>query len=389
MPLLQLKEITVAFGGPPILDGVNLVLEPGERLCLLGRNGAGKSTLLKVILGEQEPDDGEVARISGLSVAYLGQQVPVGLSGSVLDLATSGLGCRPHTPVMAHAARAAISRVGLSADAAVADLSAGLKRRALLACALASEPELLLLDEPTNHLDIEAIAWLEEFVRRQKKTLLFVTHDRAFLRRVATGILDLDRGHLSRHEADYDLYLERKQSGLEAESRSSREADKHLAGEEVWVRQGVRERRKRNMGRVRRLYELREQRGARRDVAGSVKIEAQSAAPSGRLVMQAKDISFDWDGTPAVNNFSTTILRGDRIGIIGANGTGKTTLLRLLLGELEPSQGSVRHGVNLEIAYFDQLHAHLDLDATAIENVSGGGSIVMVNGKPRQNIRHL
>ncbi len=389
MPLLQLKEITVAFGGPPILDGVNLVLEPGERLCLLGRNGAGKSTLLKVILGEQEPDDGEVARISGLSVAYLGQQVPVGLSGSVLDLATSGLGCRPHTPVMAHAARAAISRVGLSADAAVADLSAGLKRRALLACALASEPELLLLDEPTNHLDIEAIAWLEEFVRRQKKTLLFVTHDRAFLRRVATGILDLDRGHLSRHEADYDLYLERKQSGLEAESRSSREADKHLAGEEVWVRQGVRERRKRNMGRVRRLYELREQRGARRDVAGSVKIEAQSAAPSGRLVMQAKDISFDWDGTPAVNNFSTTILRGDRIGIIGANGTGKTTLLRLLLGELEPSQGSVRHGVNLEIAYFDQLHAHLDLDATAIENVSGGGSIVMVNGKPRQIIRYL
>ncbi len=389
MPLLQLKEITVAFGGPPVLDGVDLVLEPGERLCLLGRNGAGKSTLLKVILGEYEPDAGEVARISGLSVAYLGQQVPVGLSGSVLDVATSGLGCRTSVPVTVHAARAAISRVGLAADAAVADLSAGLKRRALLACALASEPELLLLDEPTNHLDIEAITWLEEFVRRQKKALLFVTHDRAFLRRVATGILDLDRGHLTRHEADYDRYLERKQSGLDAEARSSREADKHLAEEEVWVRQGVRERRKRNMGRVRRLYELRRQRGGRRDVAGNVKMEAQSAAPSGRLVMQAKDISFDWEGTPAIRNFSTTVLRGDRVGIIGANGTGKTTLLRLLLGELEPSQGSVRHGVNLEIAYFDQLHAHLDLAATAIENVSGGGSIVMVNGKPRQIIRYL
>jgi len=389
MPLLQLDEITVAFGGPPVLHGATLALESGERLCLLGRNGAGKSTLLKVILGEHEPDAGEIARSSGLRVAYLGQQVPTGLDGSVLDVATSGVGCRPRATVTGHAARAAISRVGLLPDAAVADLSAGLKRRALLACALASEPELLLLDEPTNHLDIEAIAWLEEFLCRQKRTLLFVTHDRAFLRRVATGILDLDRGRLARHPADYDRYLERKQAGLEAEARGSRLADKRLAQEEVWVRQGVRERRKRNMGRVRRLYEMREQRGARRDVSGSVKIEAQSAAPSGRLVLQARDVSFDWGGTPAIRDFSTTILRGDRVGIIGANGTGKTTLLRLLLGELEPRRGSVRRGANLEIAYFDQLHAHLDLDATGIENVSGGGSTVMVNGKPRQIIRYL
>jgi ATP-binding cassette subfamily F protein uup len=389
MPLLQLNEITVAFGGPPVLDGVGLSVEPGERLCLLGRNGVGKSTLLKVILGEHAPDDGEVVRPSGLRVAYLGQLVPTGLSGSVLEVTTSGVGCSPQRSVKGHAARAAISRVGLSADAEVADLSAGLKRRALLACALASEPELLLLDEPTNHLDIEAIAWLEEFLRRQKKTLLFVTHDRAFLRRVATGILDLDRGQLTRHEADYDRFLERKQDRLEAEARGSRLADRKLAGEETWVRQGVRDRRKRNMGRVRHLYKLREQRGARRDVIGSVKMEAQSATPSGRLVLQAKDISFDWDGVPAIRKFSMTILRGDRVGLIGPNGTGKTTLLRLLLKELEPGEGSVRHGVNLDIAYFDQLHAHLDLEATAIENVTGGGSTVMVNGKPRQIFRYL
>ncbi len=389
MPLLQINQVTVAFGGPPILDQVGLVVEPGERLCLLGRNGAGKSTLLKVILGEHEPDAGEILRPSGLRMAYLGQQVPTGLSGSVLDIATSGMGCRPFAQVTAHAARAAISRVGLSADAAVADLSAGLKRRALLACALANDPELLLLDEPTNHLDIEAIAWLEGFLGRRKKGLLFVTHDRAFLRSVATGILDLDRGRLSRHPADYDRYIERKQAGLSAEAHGDSEFDRKLAEEETWIRQGVRERRKRNMGRVRRLYELREQRSARRNAVGEVRIKAQSSAPSGRLVMQAKEISFDWEGAPAVRDFSTTILRGDRVGIIGANGTGKTTLLRLLLGELEPERGSIRHGVNLEIAYFDQLHAHLDPDATAIENVSDGNPTVMVNGKPRQVISYL
>jgi ABC transport system ATP-binding/permease protein len=389
MPLLQLNEITVAFGGPPVLDHVGLVLEAGERLCVLGRNGAGKSTLLKVILGEHVPDTGEVVRPSGLRIAYLGQQVPGGLTGSVLDIATSGAGSRPHRPVTEHVARATISRVGLDPEAAVAALSAGLKRRALLACALASEPELLLLDEPTNHLDIEAIAWLEEFLQRQRKTLLFVTHDRAFLRRVATGILDLDRGRLARHDADYDRYLVRKQGNLEAEARSDRVADKELAKEETWVRQGIKARRKRDMGRVSRLYELREQRSARRDLAGTVKAEAQSAARSGRLVMEAKDISFDWDGAPAVRKLSTTILRGDRVGIIGANGTGKTTLLRLLLGELEPREGSIRHGVNLEIGYFDQLHAHLDLDASAVENVSKGSSTVTVNGKPRQTIRYL
>ena len=389
MPLFNLNEITVAFGGPPVLDGVSLALEAGERLCLLGRNGAGKSTLLKVILGEQDADAGEIVRYSGLRVAYVAQQVPPGLFGSVLDIAASGAGCRPRVPVTGHAARAAISRVGLDADDSVADLSVGLKRRALLACALASEPDLLLLDEPTNHLDVEAIAWLEEFLCRQKKALLFVTHDRAFLRRVATGILDLDRGRLTRHDADYDLYLERKEDRLESEARGRREYDKQLAREEVWIRQGVRARGRRNMGRAGRLVEMREQRRARREVAGSVRIEAQSAARSGRLVMQAKDVSFDWDGTPAVRAFSTTILRGDRVGIVGANGTGKTTLLRLLLGELEPMAGTVRQGANLEIAYFDQLHANLDLEATAVENVSGGGSTVTVNGKPRQTVAYL
>ena len=271
----------------------------------------------------------------------------------------------------------------------MAPLSAGLKRRVLLARALASDPDLLLLDEPTNHLDVDSIAWLEEFLRRQGRTLLFVTHDRAFLRRLATGILDLDRGRLTRWDADYDAYRDRKEEELATEARQDALFDKRLAQEEVWIRRGVRERRKRNQGRVRRLEDMRSTRGVRRELPGAVKIEAQAAAASGRLVVETKHLDFSWGDEPFVKDLSTTIMRGDRVGIVGPNGSGKTTLLQLLLGELQPAKGTVRLGVNLEIAYFDQLHNVLDDDASAADNVNHGRPTVEVNGKTRQVVSYL
>ncbi len=383
MPLIQLQKTTVAFGGPPVLDAVDLVLERGERLAVLGRNGAGKSTLLQAIQGTLVPDEGAIVRDAGLRVASLGQHVPKGLQGTVLDLALEGVSAS------VHAAEAAISRVGLESTALVAELSAGLKRRALLARALVSDPDVLLLDEPTNHLDIEAIGWLEEFLRRQARTLLFVTHDRAFLRNLATGILDLDRGRLTRYPADYDGYLERKEAELDVERRGNRQFDKHMAGEEVWIRRGVRERRKRNQGRVRRLMSMRDDRSARRERSASVRMEASSAAPSGRVVLRTEDLSYTWDEGLLVQGLTTEILRGDRVGIVGPNGSGKTTLLRLLLGELKPQSGRVQLGANLEIAYFDQLHATLDDTVSAADNVSGGDQTVRVNGKERHVVSYL
>jgi len=380
--MLQLNNIVVAFGGPPVLDGVNLVIERGDRLCLLGRNGSGKTTLLKVIQGLAEPDDGEVVRESGLRVATLEQHVPADMEGTVLDVVLASCGDE-------RAARTAISRIGLDPEATVGDLSAGLRRRTLLARAVATEPDLLLLDEPTNHLDVDSIAWLEEFLRRQATTLLFVTHDRTFLRKLSTGILDIDRGRLSRFDADYDRYLDRRQASLEAEARSEALFDKRLAAEEVWIRRGVRERRKRNQGRVKKLGEMRGNRQARRDLSGTARITAQSAERSGRLVLQTKGVAFDWEGLPIARDLTTTVMRGDRVGIIGPNGSGKTTLLRLLLGELEPDAGEIRHGTNLKIAYFDQLHRTLDENATAIENVGQGASTVMVNGRELHVIGYL
>ncbi|MDF1700406.1 MAG: ATP-binding cassette domain-containing protein [Planctomycetota bacterium] len=383
MALLQLQDLTVSFGGPPILDGIDLTIEPGEHLALLGRNGAGKSTLMRVIMGTQEPDEGRIIGRSSCRVAYLDQQVPHDLTGTILDVVMSAPG------VAEHAAKAAISRIGLDPWDWVPDVSAGMKRRTLLARALATEPDLLLLDEPTNHLDIEAIAWLEDFLLRRRRALLVVTHDRAFLRRVATGILDLDRGHITRFGPDYDQYVARKSGSLAAEARGDKQFDKKLAQEEAWARKGVRGRRKRNMGRVNELEEMRTTRSERRDVAGSVKIEAQSSAPSGRIVLRAKDVSFAWPDGPSIEGLTTEIQRGDRVGIIGPNGTGKTTLLRLLLGEIEPTSGTVQQGTNVDIAYFDQLHAHLDESLSAADNVGEGSSTVLVNGKERQVISYL
>ena len=389
MPLLQLKRATVGFGDAPVLESVDLTLEAGERLCLLGRNGAGKSTLLSVLQGALELDDGELIADSGVRVAAVEQVVPTDLSGTALEVAQSGVGGSTHLEVSTHAAQAALSRVGVPEDASVQAISAGLKRRVLLAAALATEPDLLLLDEPTNHLDIEAIQWLEEFLTRGRRSLLFVTHDRTFLRRVATGILDLDRGQLTRYAADYDRYLEIKTDRQAVEARGAAHFDKRLAEEEAWIRKGVRERRKRNQGRVRSLMQMREERAVRRDQTGQVAPEVTAAAPSGRVVLRAEKLCFGWESRAFVRDFTTTISRGDRVGIIGPNGSGKTTLLRLLLGDLEPASGTVKQGTNLEVAYFDQLHSHLDLDATAAQNVSPNSEMVRVAGKERHIIGYL
>jgi ATP-binding cassette subfamily F protein uup len=389
VPILQLKDIRLSFGGPPLLDGVNLVVERGERLALLGRNGTGKSTLLEIMLGARAPDGGEVIRPGGVRIARLAQDVPAGADGSVLDVVAGPRADDERDPARDQPAHAAISRVGLAADAPFDALSAGMKRRALLARALACAPDLLLLDEPTNHLDLESIEWLEAFLPRQVDTLLFVTHDRALLRRLATGILDLDRGRLTRHDPDYERYLERRHHALATETRAKRQFDSNLAREESWIREGVRERRKRNMGRVARLRAMRGERAVRRDPAGRVRMEAHTADASGRLVLRARGLSFARDGRDIVTDLELDVARGDRIGIVGPNGSGKTTLLRLLLGELEPDRGQLRRGAGVEPAYFDQLHARLDEDATAAENVAEGNSTVRVNGKTRQVVSYL
>ena len=426
MPLITLRDVSLGFRGPLVLDRANLTLEPGERVCLLGRNGTGKTTLLRLIQGEVDFREGEVARQQGLVTAMLPQEVPQGLDGTVFDEVARGLGPRAERLAEYHRlahrlaveeseelharldrvqhaleidggwtmhqeVEAILSRMALDPDAEVSALSAGMKRRVLLARALVRNPDILLLDEPTNHLDTEAIAWLEEFLLRYAGTILFVTHDRALLRRLATRILDLDRGLLTSWSCDYATYLQRKEAALEAEARQRAEFDKKLAKEEVWIRTGIQARRTRNEGRVRALEQLRNVRGARRDQPGEVRMEIQEAARSGRLVIDAKNVAFAYgEGRePIVRDLSTRIMRGDRVGVIGPNGSGKTTLLRLLLGQLPPAAGTIRHGTNLEVAYFDQLHAQLD-DAQSIrDNVSGGADMVEINGRRRHIVGYL
>jgi ATP-binding cassette subfamily F protein uup len=424
MALVTLRDVRLAFRGPPVLDGANLTIDPGERVCLLGRNGTGKTTLLRLIHGQLEPDGGEIARQQGLVTAMLPQEVPQGLSGTVFDEVTRGLG--PRTELLAEYHRvsarlaveesdalrqrldrlhhaleiaggwgiqqeveAVISRMGLPGDVDVAALSAGMKRRVLLAKALARGPALLLLDEPTNHLDIDAIGWLEEFLLRSSAALLFVTHDRALLRRLATRILDLDRGQLTSWSCDYETYVKRKDAALEAEARQRAEFDKKLAKEEVWIRTKVQARRTRNEGRVRALEKLREVRLARREQPGEIRLEIQEAERSGRLVIEAKHARFGYAEPPIIGDFSTMIMRGDRVGLIGPNGSGKTTLLRLLLGELPPQAGTIRRGTNLEVAYFDQLHAQLDDAKSVRDNVCDGADWVSVQGRKRHIVGYL
>ena len=390
MALLSLRDVSLAFGGPRILDGVSFQIERGERLCLLGRNGEGKSTMLKLLDGQLEPDDGEVIRQQGLRVARLPQEVPLGRVGTVAEEVAEGLqeaGERPGAGAD-HRVDAILSRMGLDAEARFEDLSSGMKRRVLLAKSIVAEPDILLLDEPTNHLDIESIRWLEDFLLRYGGTIVFVTHDRVFLDRLATRIVELDRGQLHDWACNYATFLLRREDVLAAEERQAALFDKRLAQEEVWIRKGVEARRTRNEGRVRSLKAMREARTKRRERSGTAKIQLQEADRSGALVVEAKGVSFGYGDRDVVRDLTTTIMRGDKIGFIGPNGAGKTTLIRLLLGQVEPREGTVRLGTNLEVAYFDQLKAVLEEEKTVQQNVSEYETIA-INGVHRHVIGYL
>jgi len=381
MALLSLQNIHKAFGGPQLLDDATLQIEHGERICLVGRNGEGKSTLLKIVSGFIEADAGEIIRQPGIKVRRLRQNVPHDLTESVEELVFQGLE-DPHDDWISHqAVDKAISLVGLENNLRYETLSGGQKRRTLLAQALVCEPDILVLDEPTNHLDIESIQWLENFLGRFKGTLLFVTHDRTFLRKLATRIVEIDRGKLHSWACDYDIYLKRKQALLEGEAEQWTQFDKKLAQEEVWIRKGIRARRTRNEGRVRDLEKMRGERSQRRERTGSVNMKLAESGLSGRKVITAKNISYDYDGLPILNDFGTSIMRGDKIGIIGPNGCGKSTLIKLLLGELKPKSGTIEHGTKLEVAYFDQHRAMLDETKTVTENICGDEFITIGNAK--------
>lgn len=423
--MLAYRNLTVSFGDAPVLDAAQFSLEARERVCLLGRNGEGKSTLLRVIRGELQPDSGELEQSRELRVAKLDQELPASQEGTVFDCVAEGLGEAQallssyhqtaqqlaETPedralearldalhaeldssggwALEQQVLSAISRVELEPQTRFATLSGGRKRRVLLARALVLDPHLLLLDEPTNHLDLESIHWLETFLLRYDRALLFVTHDRAFMRRVATRILDLDRGKLTSYDCNYETYLERKAEAIEAEAKQRAVFDKKLAQEEVWVRQGIKARRTRNEGRVRALEKLRLERARRREQQGVASLDMQQAELSGSKVIKTENLSYHWGERCIVQGLTTTIWRGDKIGIIGANGSGKTTLLQLLLGRLPPDAGTLKHGTKLEVAYFDQHREQLDEDRTLAENVSPHSDTVTVNGKSRHILSYL
>ncbi len=424
MGLIRIHEVSVSFGGPRLLDGATLQIEAGERIGLLGRNGSGKSTLMKLLAGDVSPDSGEIARSGEIRVALLPQDVPDDMPGTVYDVAASG--AREHLEMLReyheltlrmsrsgdagllrkleqvqhrletsgawhHHQRVetVLARTGLDGDAGFRFHSAGMKRRVFLARALVSDPDLLLLDEPTNHLDLDAILWLEDFLLKFEKTLMLVTHDRAFLQRLATRIVEIDRGRLLSFACDYGTYLERREAMLEAQEKQWQEFDKKLSREETWIRQGVKARRTRNEGRVRALERMRRERAARQEQAGNVRMTIQEAERSGRLVVEAQDIDFAFGENRIVEGFSTTILRGDRVGIIGPNGSGKTTLLRILLGELEPQAGRIRTGTGIRVAYFDQLRAQLDVNRTLKDNLADGNDMIVVGGVSRHVMGYL
>jgi ATP-binding cassette subfamily F protein uup len=424
MALITLQNISLSFGGLPVLDKISMQIEAGERVCLVGRNGEGKSSLMRLIAGEQQPDNGRIIKQQGVKIARLDQEVEGSLDGTVYSVVSGGVGkfmalldrhhsvsnqlAEDHSESLLteladveHEMETAgvwqvrqqietvLSRLQLDPDRDFIELSGGMKRRVLLARALVCDPDLLLLDEPTNHLDIESITWLEEFLLASSCTLLFVTHDRDLLKKLATRILDLERGSISSWPGDYDTYLKRKEEVLTAEESSSARFDKKLAQEETWIRQGLKARRTRNEGRVRALIEMRRQHQARRQQIGNVRMEITEGGASGKLVAVVKDISHGFADIDVIKNFSGTILRGDRIGMIGPNGAGKTTLLRILLGELSPDKGRVRLGTNLLPVYFDQQRAQLDTEKTVIDNLGDGSDFVEINGRNRHVIGYL
>jgi ABC transport system ATP-binding/permease protein len=416
MPLVSLEHVSIAHGHLPLLDDASLQIEPQERVCVIGRNGTGKSTLLQIISGDQLPDAGNVWRQPGLRIARLVQDVPLSADRPVFDVVAEGLGdlgdlaaAYHHAAVEVAASGTDVSleklgrlqhaleqqdgwrleqrvelvleRLDLPADAIVDTLSGGWRRRTLLARALVAQPDVLLLDEPTNHLDIEAMTWLETFLADYPGTVVFVTHDRVFLQRVATRIVELDRGRLTSWPGDYATFLRKKEEWLANEAVQTQKFDKRLAEEEAWLRQGVKARRTRNEGRVRALIAMRKERAARRAGAGTVRLPLEMTDRSGELVFEAERVTKSFGASPIVRDLSLRVMRGDRVGLIGPNGSGKTTLLRLIMGELEPDAGEVRQGSNVQIAYYDQQREQLDPDRTVFDTVGDGRDTVTVNGR--------
>ncbi len=383
MALLSVKDLTLRFSDPPLLDNVSFDVLENERVCLMGRNGEGKSTLLKILSGEMEANSGEIIRKSGLRTSRLIQEIPASIDGTVRDIVI-GKTSERHS-----SGEDILGKTGIDPDAFYNSLSGGQKRRVLFAKALAEEPDLLLLDEPTNHLDISSIQWLEGILARISCAVLFISHDRAFVRRLATRILELDRGRIRSWSFPYDEFVRHRDEALAEEAKANKLFDKRLAEEEVWIRKGIQARRTRNEGRVRALIKMRKERAERRNLAGNVKMQITESERSGRLVVRAENISYSYEGKPLIQNFSTEISRGDRVGIVGPNGCGKTTLLKILLGELAPQTGTVRLGTNLQIAYFDQMRTRLREDKTLVENIGDGQEYVVLNGQKRHVLSYL
>jgi ABC transport system ATP-binding/permease protein len=383
MPLVSLDHIRMAYGHLPLLDDASLLIEAGERVCIIGRNGTGKSTLLQIIGGDVTPDAGTVWRQPGLRIARLEQDVPLSTDRPVREVVADGFNDHAHVEDwhVDISVDMVIDRLDLPGDAIVSTLSGGWRRRVLLARALVAQPDVLLLDEPTNHLDIEAMMWLESFLAGYRGAVIFVTHDRAFLQRVATRIVELDRGRLTSWPGNYETFLDKKEAWLANEQIAHEKFDKKLAQEEAWLRQGIKARRTRDEGRVKALMEMRKERAERRGQVGQVQLQADSAERSGKLVFEAKGVSKSFGDRTVVRNASFRVIRKDRIGLIGPNGSGKTTLLRMLMGELEPDSGEIRRGTNVQIAYYDQQREQLDPERTVFDTVGEGNDTVTVNGK--------
>ena len=422
MNLVNTINLYLSYGDQPLLDNTSLTIETGERICLVGRNGAGKSTLLNIISGQLVPDEGTISYSKNIRIGALQQEVPADMQGSVYDCIAAGIGSLAsvftdwhHLTLEAsndasvlprlqklqdiieannawnleNRIATTLSLLDLPSDTPFDQLSGGMKRRALLGQALVVDPDLLLLDEPTNHLDIDSILWLEDFLLQFRGSLLFITHDRSFLQTLATRIIDLDRGNLTSWPGSYEKYLQAKQSQLDIEVTHNSLFDKKLAKEEVWIRQGIKARRTRNEGRVRALKKLREERMQRRELMGRIKLAQQKSELSGKIVMNAEEVSFQWPDKPIVSNFSCKILRGEKIGIIGPNGCGKSTLILLFLGKLTPQQGHINLGTKLEIAYFDQHRENIDLEKSVRDNIADGADTITINGRPKHIISYL
>ena len=394
MSLVSIENVSIGFRGPLLLDSVSCQIEPGQRIGLLGRNGVGKTTLMKMLIGLQSPDSGEIKISPGTNIQILSQDVPHDLNSDVLSVVLDGLpeevdGIEQEPWQRQNAAEQILSRMELDGSARFEKMSSGMKRRVLLTKALASKPDLLLLDEPTNHLDIQAIDWLEQFLLKSRTSLLFVTHDRMFLQKLANRILEIDRGRIFDWSCDYQTFLKRKEQALASEEKQNALFDKRLAEEEIWIRKGIKARRTRNEGRVRALKAMRAEYSDRRKQMGTSRLQIQEAQKSGNLVIRLEDAAFEYPDHKIFDPFSLTIMRGDKVGIIGRNGAGKSTLLKVMLGKLEPTSGNVKLGTNVDIAYFDQLRDQLDENETVQEAVGEGSDSILINGTKKHVLGYL